>query len=357
MIKFLKIQQTTRYLHKNVYLLTLTLTVPLLASGPLLAESHFMFPSDVVDKAERMHLEREGSNRYETQREWSYPGDSERKQLNSPSPGQSSSYYPEHHISIDGQRVQQPARTRSESGYGISSYPESEHYKYDDFNANASTSYPAADNRGVSSSLNSTVDYQYDAQRLQRSQTQIHEQSFKGKKHKAQAPVNATSYPRPEYAQDKYDDRFKHQNTHSSYPNLLFPSDIEVEKQFMHPKYRGFKNPQQGHRSPQANVPNQIRYVPVPVYGVPGTLPGTVPGVVTPGNMVPGYSHLSPNYYSGYNNFMGSPFMPMNPYNNFSYPGSPLGSFYNTYGNNMPFTYPNYMVPGLSVPGLFPGNR
>lgn len=39
----------------------------------------------------------------------------------------------------------------------------------------------------------------------------------------------------------------------------------------------------------------QIQYVPVPVYNAPRTLPGTVPGVVVPGNMVPGYSHLTPN--------------------------------------------------------------
>jgi hypothetical protein len=113
--------------------------------------------------------------------------------------------------------------------------------------------------------------------------------------------------------------------------------------------------------TPGRYAPDRYQYpvqaIPVPVFTLPGTLPGTVPGVVTPSNMVPGFSHLSPDYSSspwggfipgaGLGGFPGTGFG--------SFPGIGLGSFPGV--NSFPVigTYP-YSSSGLmpSVDSFIP---
>jgi len=321
-------------LRKIEHLFKLLLLAPIVIPISLFADSHYLFPSDIVDQAERTHNEAERSERFETQREWSYPDQSETN-----------------------------ARGKIVPGKAPSHYPQSEHYKYDDFNADSSSSlsYPPAENTGRSFPAAGHKDLHYDARNTQQYPYQDSAKYQDRKNLQSLKPTDSRTYSQHKYAQENYADSYENRNSTESYPNLLFPGDVQADRQFIHPKYRTLpyqsRNQSQGSIRPQG----QIRYIPVPVYGVPGTLPGTVPGVVTPGNMVPGYSHLNPNY-SGFNNYYGAPpFMPVNPFNNFLYPGNPFGSMYNNYGNNsfnnMPFRNPNFLAPGLYMPNTYPTSR
>lgn len=355
-------QAITMSLRNTDYLLMLFLLAPLAFPLSLFADNHYMFPSDVVDEAEQTNVELEGSNRYATQREWSYPEETSTDARGKVISGKTSLYYSKDYRSIGGQS----SPHQVEPNYGSSRYPEPDQYKYDNFNAktppaNPLPANPSAYNNSRLHSPDGQGDSQYNAPDIHQYPYESDYKYPRRRNFQQVMPVDPMAFPQPEYVQENYngnyDGNIETRDSNQPYPNLLFPGDIDADKQFMNPKYRALtERYRYGRQAQQLTAPGQVRYVPVPVYGVPGTLPGTVPGVVTPGNMVPGYSHLTPNY-SGYNNYFGTPFMPVNPFNSYMYPGNPFGSLYNNYGNNsfsnMPFTNPNYMMPGLSMPGMF----
>ena len=184
----------------------------------------------------------------------------------------------------------------------------------------------------------------------------------------------------------------------SPYPNLLYPTDMEsrrhtINKNSNRPDSYSFNSsyPSRGYDRTREfdryveenNQQVEIRYIPVPVYRVPGTLPGTVPGVITPANMVPGYSHLSPNYQRGdtfsdiqrqplsyssrlnrrsstknnIRSFMGTGYNPLSGMGVFPGGSNPFDSFYKSYETPSqsltPFISPTTSIPGFSLPNLF----
>lgn len=318
------------------------------------ADNHHLFPSDILDQAEKESYKQERTERYLTERQWSYPGkfDDNMRQ------NSDTSYYPDtnQYITIDGK----PVSDSTSPQYDSSQYPISDHHKYGGLNSNTTPNY------------HSTTDTMGTVSERQQPYDPAFNQTGQSKYPPAlKYPGQAITYPQNNYGTQGYN-RNKpagsvyDTNYGKSHSNLLFPSDVESSKQQNKKRFEPFAN--QFNKQQEINQPKEtIRYVPVPVYNVPGTLPGTVPGMVTPSNMVPGYSHLNPynsnpgfgsfpfNNY-GTNNLWGGQYNPFSPFGTMPGIGNPFSSFYNSdYNsfNSMPFAYPGYMMPGLSSPDMF----
>jgi hypothetical protein len=156
----------------------------------------------------------------------------------------------------------------------------------------------------------------------------------------------------------------------TSHNTILYPSDLEPKKKPKPIKYKSYQKEYDqwpydseypGERQQDIahqEVKEKIRYIPVPVYNIPGVLPGTVPGLVTPPNMVPGYSHLSP--YSSRNIASDKLSGNYNPFTGFGgYPlmGYPMNNLYQNYGSDnlslFPFGASDLLMPGFSLPEMF----
>jgi len=129
----------------------------------------------------------------------------------------------------------------------------------------------------------------------------------------------------------------------------VYASDIEPDKPSVNiNSYQRFSRDStsypQWHNDPYQI---QIQYVPVPVYNAPRTLPGTVPGVVVPGNMVPGYSHLTPDLSNssgitkGAFSFPGALYNPFSGYDVFSGGPKMFDSLYNREYSEPPAKWPS----------------
>ncbi|MCW8931632.1 MAG: hypothetical protein OQL19_15545 [Gammaproteobacteria bacterium] len=347
-----------------------------LFSTPLYAQSNYLFPSDIIDQTEQSQYELGREARYAEQRQWVYPQVRQSSGNKPVYPG-SNQNKPRQYQNFQNQSEQ--IRTYENSDW----VEESDHYKYDNFELNNSQS-----------SFQTQKDHYGNAQQPD---------SFSG------GSFYASDHNTKPIAQQKYGTRDSsyYSNVRSSESNhpsnkLLYPSDLEVNRNLTNYNgYHSYNNQGQQFAQKQNNV--QIQYVPVPVYRVPGTLPGTIPGVVTPGNMVPGYSHLSPNSSHGsfnsdiYNQgissqnflhqnyrsskrlrdsvptsvklnkrnisnnpmapFMGGQLNPLDEMGFFPGGSTPFDTFYKTYDNystsTNPFAMPESMIPGLSMPSLF----
>lgn len=314
--------------------------VLLLVTTPLYAETDHLFPSDIIDQAEQATYDTKRADRYENQRVWTYPekpysgrsGQSESMQSNYPGD-----------YAID----KQPLSYQTQPNYESNRSVESERYRNSANNPNRfwdskpldtiPERYPSSFHRGSQSAQfpKTTGRQNYPGEEyINRFGKGMSEQVMK------MEPMNNSMNSGGEYGQ--------------KYPNLLYPSDLKPES-----SSSGLKNETMRFQAQepfeQARSKDQIRYVPVPVYGAPRTLPGTIPGVITPGSMVPGYSHLSPNYnYGGLNNVLGSPYYPPMGFSPFSGMGNPFGNVYNNSWNNpqhgWPLTTPHFMGPGFNTP-------
>ncbi|WP_198264427.1 hypothetical protein [sulfur-oxidizing endosymbiont of Gigantopelta aegis] len=348
-------------------------------SWPAFAANNFLFPSDIVDQAEQYAHEEARNFRYMNQRQVRYPqmsnmtgkrpsyiGDIGYKPVPS-----GSHYYPNREARIqqrapDFRRADQATNWNGDSErFSSARYKSerynSERYKYDD--------YPQK-----TSAMNSSR-YKYPEQ-----------YAYPPSQNSSASPFYPMNMPNNSFAPPMMNSMMPRQ-AFDSYSNLLYPSDMESKRYSRgNQSWQGQRlNGQNGYVEHNSQS-EQLRYVPVPVYGVPGTLPGTIPGIVTPSDMVPGYSHLSPSYQ--YNNraitglgqnyglfnrnkkhqrtnpFLGA----YNPINSFSngldnplggFPGlsNPFDSFYKSYAHDAnktkPFGSPDSMIPSFSMPDMF----
>ena len=385
---------------KNKALLIYLFVVISLLVMPVYAESNYLFPSDIIDQSEQAQYDVGRANRYAERRQWVYPQESQASG--------NKSFYPDsnQYATSDSQRAfkQNQSQSYQNKNYqaqqeqlqadnvvpGANLFSESEHYKYSNFKTGDSQTSP--------------VVQRYDDEQLRPT-------GYLSKGFRYPVESNANQFSNRIRQQKMKTDfsatagNIKHRENAGLYPNLLYPSDMEANRRLSNKNaYRPNSFSQNtfstntygshtdyGKQMEQERQNIKIQYVPVPVYAVPGTLPGTVPGVVTPGKMVPGYSHLSPssnygglspnlsnyglypglhsnlqqqrllnrrnfNQY-GINPFMGSQYNPLTGLGGFPGGSNPFDTFYKTYDNHsqnvMPFTTPDTMVPGFSMPDMF----
>ncbi len=341
----------------------------------LFAQSSYMFPSDITDPSEQTKVDAERAQRYESERKWVYPDEK----------------------NISAQRQYSQPQNSYENSSNGSEYPRSEHYKYDDFsNRNSSEDQGRHTYEGrryqpsESHYDNSQSRYQSEPSfqsesRYQPEQSYQSERSLQSNR-SHQRDNNSYQRDTNSYQQDnnnrQFDNRYQSDNSYfpqtsgAIYVSELIKKPEGQAKRFFPEKgdigqYRArakqpFNNPINKFEKATDQVQSQIRYIPVPVYTYalpPETLPGTVPGIVTPPNMVPGYSHLSPSYGS-YNS---------SPYSLYSLPGTggvpivnPYATMFPDYGGNYglgngsvfpynPANTPVNSLPGFSnMPGIFP---
>lgn len=394
-------------LKHNALLIYVFVVISLFAT-PVYAENNYLFPSDIIDQSEQAQYDVGRQKRYENRRQWVYPQDSQAS-------GQKP-FYPDSnsYAASDSQRAfeQNQSQAYQNKNYqarqeqlqldniapGSDLFRESEHYKYSNFKTDDSQASPPVE-------------------RYNNEQARPAGDFSKGFRYPVETNANQFS-KRIRQQQMKTDPsaiagNIKHREKAGLYPNLLYPSDMEANRRlsnknayrsnsfsqntFSTNPYGSYTDYDKQLGQKRQNI--KIQYVPVPVYAVPGTLPGTVPGVVTPGTMVPGYSHLTPgtNYgglnpglstyglypgshsglyrglhsglqqpglpnrrnfnRSGINPFMGSPYNPLTGLGGFPGGSNPFDTFYKAYDNHsqnvMPYTTPDTMVPGFSMPDMF----
>ena len=338
------------FLRDNNFLMLISIVlisiVLLLFVMPLYAENGYLFPGDVSDQSKPFQYDAGRVNRYASQKPLIYPQTSRAS-------------------------MQKPVYPDSD---GVGGY---KYYKYNNSNTNYSQKLPPVQRykqEQLYPSDNFSRDVRYPGEDF------VHQLDYR--KIQQKVKTNFANEAR----------NIKQKRFPGPYPKLLYPSDMETNwrsinkssyspNSFSSNSFQSYKNYSSMSEVERPN--RQIQYVPVPVYSVPGTLPGTVPGVVTPGKMVPGYSHLSPDYSygslqserlnsgliqpkllnrksldkSGINSFTNSQYNPLTGSGLFPGGSSPFDSFYKTYGsysrNISPFGAPDSMVPGLSMPGLF----
>lgn len=330
----------------------LVLFLLLLMAMPIYAGNHYLFPSDIIDQSEQVQYDVERENRYKNQRNWQYPNELRTFEKNIYQPE------PDQYITSDGQSLYQIEHAKQYQNRNKTSwYKQSGHYKYDDFNANIPPNaqmrqpvyYPMND-------FNREAKYpkeNYPKQFSNEQSRNIRPPAIANKVQQAEQRQFTRSFRKPVYASDFDADGYI-TNKRSANMN---PYNI--------PSYNSTANYDWKNDNGKQQV--RVQYVPVPVYNVPpGTLPGTIPGIVTPGNMVPGYSHLSPNYDhankkgkndKGIYDVMGSQYNPFSGLNIFPGGSNPFDSFYKSYSNNpqkgWPFLSPDAMTPFFSQPDAF----
>lgn len=387
-----------------------------LFSMPVYAQSNYLFPSDIIDQAEQSHYDIGRESRYETNKQWVYPNASQFNNNKHTYSGSSQKFranyhdIPELNASTHEKNHYQSSQYQRENiqsfnnklGSGVDWYSESERYKYGDFKSDPARPSPVqpsfSNQKYLSQRIGQQPEFSAGARYPGDNRNHLYAAYDVQNRHQ-------TSY-RKQFNNMGYE---KKSLPHSDF---LYPGDLD-ENQWSKRKGSYNSNPfnfnsfdsypdttQEGDYNRQKV---QIQYIPVPVYSIPGTLPGTVPGVVTPGNMVPGYSHLSPNsnydfFHQGNTNnsllyqslnqgllkqrinpklmqqripgsnllnrnsyndsritpLMGSPFKGMG-----AFPGgtSPFDTFYKSYDNHSPmtkpFSSPDSMIPGISMPSMF----
>jgi hypothetical protein len=220
--------------------------------SPLFAEEHYIFPSDIVDQSEQAQFDQQLAQRYIKERQWRYP-----------------------------QYVQEVNKD-----YNNNTNKYSVDYQRNKLSIN-------------SSSLNQTQRYSYVMPKNKaylEDKAAYYNPSPYRTKQTYTTPSNVLIKQKWQRKSDRYQDHSR----------ILYPSDLINSYNNRRGKFYAEqgsysnslqKPPLMEYQKQRKNV-NPIRYVAVPMYGVPRTLPGTVPGIITPRNMVPGYSHLSPNYNS-----------------------------------------------------------
>lgn len=376
----------------------------LLSVIPVYAAGDYLFPSDIIDQSEQSQYDIGRVSRYAKQREWVFPQISqatEKKQFYSAA---------EQYIPVDeqsGYGIYQAQQYRPQAGdsYGY------EKYKYDA--QDHQTQYPPKQpffshskegltDRFAHFNNNNFKKYQPQAivqPRYYQSDSRQQSRQFSG-----DYPNPKQGYPGQNDTEQYNSTRFSEQNLNldlrddytqqrqykGSYPHLLYPSDMEKNQRLSQAKSYNPNSFSPYNSLPYNDDAKNVKYVPVPVYSVPGTLPGTVPGVVTPGHMVPGYSHLSPDYAygsdlvnhqlsnqnslnqrglnrqllngKGFNKkaispFMGTQYNPMSGMGLFPGGSNPFDSFYKSFDNQThstsPFAAPGSMLPGFSIPNMF----
>lgn len=101
----------------------------------------------------------------------------------------------------------------------------------------------------------------------------------------------------------KMDEQYK-----QMHPNLLYVSDLIPSRHSIKQKSKTMRYEFQNQPG-YPNTRDPIRYIPAPIYSVPGMLPGNIPGIMTQRNLIPGYNHFRPNYnYGDLNNIPGTPY-------------------------------------------------
>lgn len=357
---------------KNNLLVSLCIPV-LLWAIPLQAGNNYLFPSDITDQSEQAVYDTERANRYASQRTWAYP---ENNSLNPNHQGRQT-YNEDQYITIDGQAS--PYQMQPE--YDHSNFNNAERSKNIDYDSGRVKNYrsvnkvpeltqpniPQYNTSSGSTGMPAYTRKQYQGEKFP---GEKYADDFGNRMYEQTMEMGQTAYPGNTGTRNKAT-YYRRMNS-----NLLYPGDVEPVNRFLG-KSNEIMQYQPPVQTQQPKQKNQIQYVPVPVpvYRVPGTLPGTVPGLITPSNMVPGYSHLSPyNNYgssgygspnygsSGYGspNFGGlnNPFgMPYNSAPGFgTFPGmgmgNPFGNTFNNYGNN-PYGGSPFTMPGLMGPGFF----
>ncbi|MCU7940511.1 MAG: hypothetical protein KZQ64_04815 [gamma proteobacterium symbiont of Bathyaustriella thionipta] len=306
------------------------------------AGTKYLFPSDVIDQSEQAQYDIERVERYESQRNWYYPQEQSRVEKNI--------FYPE----------SKQFQIRKKSSW----YEQSDHYKYDDFNLNTLPGgqihqpeqyYPTND-------FNRETQYQKDNYPKQYSVEQPRNIRPPAATNKMQQRYIPESFRKPVYASD-----FDANGYITNKPSVnMNPYTVPSYDSPLYKNEAYNSRPNYDWTNDNGKQQVQIQYVPVPVYKVPGTLPGTVPGIVTPGNMVPGYSHLSPNYEhskkksnnsKGMYDVMGSPYNPFSGFGIFPGDSNPFNGLYKSYNNSsengFPFLSPDTMIPAFSKPEAF----
>ncbi len=330
---------------KNNILLMIIFVAPLLLillfTMPVYAQSSYLFPSDIIDQAEQSQYDVGRVNRYASQRKWIYPEDTQTEWPYAP-----------------------------EQANPLIQFSREFHYPGENY-----VKQPGGHNfqREIKKDFVPQAEYMYQRKYIQ---------SNPGLLYPSDMEVNRRSINKNSYSPNSFSSNISRPG---SFPANSFPTKKDYDRQ-----------------AGQARQNTRIQYVPVPVYSVPGTLPGTVPGVVTPGKMVPGYSHLSPDYnygglssgfprsgfprsgfpgsglprsglfsglqdqrlfnWRGLNNsgispFLGPQYNPMTGLGIFPGGSNLSDTFYKSYDdhsqNTSPFASPDTMVPGFSMPDMY----
>jgi len=380
---------------------TVAFVFSVLFSMPAYAQNNYLFPSDIIDQGEQFQYDLGRDNRYESQRQWVYPNSSEfseRREI-----------YPDANQVTSSNRAFKESQSYSNQGYSNQSfqnksYPDQsfqsqsfKNHSYQNQDRQFKPSNLMLDNSWPSESrMNQGVvenGYNEVGRNTFDTNTSITnrypQNNVRGPQYPGQSPINRYDSIRSQnpYTSSNYAQRPERQNEY------VYPGDLNNGRSsqlnyngsnpFSFDSFGTFDEPEQ-YQQKHNNENVQIRYIPVPVYTVPGTLPGTVPGVVTPGNMVPGYSHLSPsknrtglnsnsfdqnqypdlkrhkkskNNQNAFSPFTGLQYNPLSSMSSFSGNSNPFDSFYKIYDsqstNTKPFSAPDFLIPGLSMPSMF----
>ena len=334
----------------NRLFILLLFTFLFVLSMPLHAGNQYLFPGDIFVQPEQTQYDAGRIKPYKNQSHWRYPQESDTLEKNT--------FYSEYnqYEAMDGQSLYEDQQFRQE----LFNRKQSDHYKYDDFNSTIPQrsytdqpvqSYPAN---------NFDQEMHFPGDNYLRQPENIQYRNIK-------SPVSVNKIPqrhvietfrKPVYVTDIKLDKY----LTNKYPVNMNPNEFPANNYFPtgsnNPLYGSKVNP--GRRNDYGRQQVKIQYVPVPVYTVPGTLPGTVPGMVTPGNMVPGYSHLNPNYNFNKNDrhmdeldsFMDSQYNPFSGLSVFPGTSNPFNSIYKSYGHSSQKGWP-FLSPETIGSGIF----
>jgi|GEM_PF-6493544 len=312
--------------NNKISLLSSLIFLGLCSTTSLSAANQYLFPSDIIDQAEQEQYDTERANRYVRERQWRYPQKSVPEQYPQQFRQRSSQYMPVARQAPYSNQYAPKNYAQAYQNRKSSWNTRSNHYKYDNFK------------------LNDTPD-------------------------RDRYPANTSYYPdmRTNYSHQARQN-VCHDLTENTMPNLpeayynrasppVYPGDLQklhnssgrrpIRNDYPPAAYKGKaykQRPAEGHYFNRAdNESSKVQYIPVPVYRVPAyRVPTTLPGIATPRNMLPGYSHLSPDY---------TPFaehLSARRADNMLMPQfSPLSAF---------ALSPKTMLPGLSKTGFFPSN-
>lgn len=322
----------------------------LVLAMPLHAGNQYLFPGDIIDQPEQTQYDAERINPYENKRHWRYSQESDISEKDTFYPGYSQ------YETMDDQSMYENKQFRQE----LFNKKQSDHYKYDDFDSTVPQRYYTEQPVQSYPKNNFDQEMHFPGGNYLRQPENIQYRNI-------QAPVSVNKMPRrhitktfrkPVYVTDIKLDKY----LTNKYPVKTNPNEFPANNYFPADQ----NNPLYGSQINSGRINNydrqqvRIQYVPVPVYTVPGTLPGTVPGMVTPGNMVPGYSHLNPNYNFNKNDrnmddldsLMSSQYNPFSGLSIFPGTSNPFNSVYKSYSHSSQKGWP-FLSPETISSGIF----
>ncbi len=268
-----------------------------LFSMPAYAQSNYLFPSDIIDQGEQFQYDLGRVDRYENQRQWVYPNTFEFSQRNE--------IYPQANSATLRNEAYEENRIYSNQSYPNSDYQsQGEHYQYGQFKPNnlmqENNEWPSEPRYAQG-----TVKNRYEEFRRN--------------------PFDANTSV-----------------TSRTFPNEIRGPQYPGETQRHYDSVRPQQTFQESFRTPYTTSNYAQRPVQQSEY--------VYPGDVSNGDR-------SQPVYNGTNPFTGLQYNPMSSMSSFPENSNPFDSFYKIYDsqstNTKPFSAPDFLIPGLSMPSMF----